>query len=113
MTEGFTRFSQATGQGNVASTIQAAHQLRVYVLASHTLGKGMLARQCADAVLQALPQLANHAQRALQFNRSTPGIGTSLVGVATPAHLDDVLAVARLAPMPKAEYLRLYERAED
>ncbi|MFZ5556018.1 MAG: aldo/keto reductase [Pseudomonadota bacterium] len=112
MLEGFTRFSQATGHGNVASTIQAAHQLRVYVLASHTLAKGHLANQCVDGVYAALPQLRNHAQRALQFNRSTPGVGTSLVGVSTPEHLDDLLAVAKLPPLAKSAYLQMYQRAE-
>ncbi len=113
MTEGFTRFSQATGQGNVASSIQAAHQLRIYVMASHALGKGRHAREASDAVRAALAGLPNDAQRALQFCRSTPGIGTALVGVSTPAHLDDALAVARIPPLAKADYLRLYERAAD
>jgi aryl-alcohol dehydrogenase-like predicted oxidoreductase len=58
-----------------------------------------------------LAALPNDAQRALQFNRSTPGIGTSLVGISDPAHLDDALAVARLAPLAKPEYLALYQRA--
>ncbi len=111
MTEAFTRFSQATGKGNVASSIQAAHQLGVYVMASHTLGKGLLATQCADGVAATLASLGNDAQRAIQFNRSTPGIGTSLVGISDPAHLDDLLAVARRTPLPHAEYLKLYERA--
>ncbi len=111
MTEAFTRFSHATGQGNIASTLQAAHQLRVYVLASHTLGKGRLAQCCAEGVHAALRELPNHAQRAMQFNRSTPGIGTSLVGVSTLAHLEDLLAVARMPPMPREAYLRLYRRA--
>jgi aryl-alcohol dehydrogenase-like predicted oxidoreductase len=111
MTEGFTRFSQATGQGNVASSVQAAHQLRIYVMASHALGKGRHAHEANDAVRAALAPLPNDAQRALQFCRSTPGIGTALVGVSTPAHLDDALAVARIPPMAKADYLRLYERA--
>ncbi|HVC11745.1 MAG TPA: aldo/keto reductase [Burkholderiales bacterium] len=110
MTEGFTRFSQATGQGNVASTLQAAHQLRVYVMSSHALGKGRFAHD--DPLAAALPALANPAQRALQFARSTPGIGTALAGVSTPAHLEDLLAVARVSPMPREEYLRLYRRAE-
>lgn len=112
MLEGFTRFNQATGHGNVASTIQAAFQLKVYVMASHTLAKGRLAGQCEDAVRRALPQLANDAQRALQFNRSTPGLGTSLVGISTAAHLDDLLAVARTATMARADYLALYRRVE-
>ena len=60
----------------------------------------------------ALPQFTNAAQRALQFNRSTPGLGTSLAGISTPAHLDDLLAVARIVPMAQADYLKLYQRAE-
>lgn len=112
MTEGFTRFSQATGQGNVASSIQAAHQLRVFAMASHALGKGLFARECADALAAATPELANPAQRALQFARSTPGIGTSLAGISTPAHLDDLLAVARRPPLARAAYLGLYARAD-
>jgi aryl-alcohol dehydrogenase-like predicted oxidoreductase len=111
MPEAFTRFSQATGHGNVASSVQAAHQLRVYAIASHTLGKGLLASQSADGVAGALADLANDAQRAMQFNRSTPGIGTSLVGISDPAHLEDLLAVARRAPLARDAYLKLYERA--
>jgi aryl-alcohol dehydrogenase-like predicted oxidoreductase len=109
MTEGFTRFSQATGQGNVASAVQAARQLRLYVMASHTLGKGRFATE--DPLAGALPGLANPAQRALQFARSTPGVGSALAGLSTPAHLEDLLAVARSAPLARETYLRLYGRA--
>ncbi|MGH8746196.1 MAG: aldo/keto reductase, partial [Burkholderiales bacterium] len=73
MTEGFTRFSQATGKGNIASTLQAAHQLGVYVMSSHALGKWRFAAE--DPLAAGVPGLANPAQRALQFARSTPGIG--------------------------------------
>lgn len=111
MNEGFTRFSQATGQGNVASTLQAAHQLKIFVMGSHGLAKGVLAEQCADAVRAALPGIGNDAQRALQFNRSTPGLGVSLVGISTPAHLDDLLAVSAQAPLAREPYLQLYRRA--
>ncbi len=112
MQEGFTRFSQTTGQGNIGSTIQAAHQLGVYLMASHTMFKGHLAKQAMDPVQQAMPMLKNHAQRALQFNRSTPGVGTSLAGISTPAHLQDMLAVARVPPLEKTAYLQMYQRAE-
>ena len=112
MNEGFTRFSQATGQGNVASTLQAAHQLKIFVIGSHGLAKGALATRCADAVREAMPDLANDAQRALQFNRSTPGLGVSLAGISTPAHLDDLIAVSVQAPLAREVYLKLYRRAE-
>ncbi|ARU31888.1 oxidoreductase [Sulfuriferula sp. AH1] len=112
MQEGFTRFSQTTGQGNVASTIQAAHQLGVYLMASHTMFKGHLATQAMDAVIQTMPMLKNDAQRAIQFNRSTPGVGTTLVGISTPVHLQDALAVAHIAPLEKTAYLQMYQRTE-
>jgi aryl-alcohol dehydrogenase-like predicted oxidoreductase len=110
MTEGFTRFSQATGQGNVASTLQAAHQLRLYVMGSHALGKGRFATE--DPLAAGIAGLANPAQRALQFARSTPGIGTALAGLSAPAHLDDMLAVARTPLLAKKDYARLFRRAE-
>lgn len=113
MNEGFTRFSQATGEGNVASTLQAAHQLRLFVIGSHALGKGLFAAQCADALRAALPDAANDARRALQFNRSTPGLGVSLAGISAPAHLGDLLAVARTEPLARAAYLGLYRRTGD
>lgn len=112
MQEGFTRFSQTTGQGNIGSTIQAAHQLGVYLMASHTLFKGHLATQAMDAVMQSMTMLSNPAQQAIQFNRSTPGVGTTLVGISTPAHLQDVLTVARTEPMEKTAYLKMYQRTE-
>lgn len=112
MLEGFTRFNTATGQGNVASPVQAAHQLEIYMMASHTMFKGHLAQQSVDAVTQAMLTLRSPAQRALQFNRSTPGMGTSLVGMSTPAHLDDVLAVAAIPPLARKDYLAMYQKAE-
>lgn len=110
MNEGFTRFSQATGQGNVASTLQAAHQLRLFVMGSHGLAKGGLAAAGIDALAAAMPELQSAAQRALQFNRSTPGLGVSLAGISAPPHLDDMLAVAAQAPLPRERYLGLYRR---
>lgn len=109
MTEGFTRFSQATGEGNVASPLQAARQLGFYCMASHALGKGAFAVQ--DPLRDLLPDLANPAQRALQFSRSTPGVGTALAGIGSLAHLADALAVARLAPSGKDRYVGWYRRA--
>jgi hypothetical protein len=76
MLEGFTRFNTATGKGNVASALQAAHQLEVFMMASHTLLKGTSQRQSVDVVAERLADYPNAARRALQFNRSTPGLGT-------------------------------------
>ena len=112
MSEGFTRFNHATGQGNVASTLQAAYQLKVFMMGSHSMLKGQLANQCADAVAQTLMVLANDAQRSLQFNRSTPGMGTSLVGIHSPSQLQDLLTVTRLPVMKRDQYLKLFQRTD-
>jgi len=111
MTEGFARFNHATGQGNISSTLQAAYQLDVYVMASHTLLKGHLAQQSVDVVEQVMPLLKNPAQRAIQFNRSTPGVGTTLVGLSQLSHLSDIIDVSRQPPLDKKQYLSMYGKA--
>ncbi|MDH5256877.1 MAG: aldo/keto reductase [Gammaproteobacteria bacterium] len=111
MSEGFTRFSHATGQGNVASTLQAAYQLGVYVMASHGLMKGHLSLVQNDQLADLLPMLENPAQRSIQFNRSTPGLGTTLIGMSQAKHLNDVLTVSQISPMTKKAYLGLYSKA--
>jgi aryl-alcohol dehydrogenase-like predicted oxidoreductase len=82
-------------------------------MGSHGLAKGALAGQCSDAVRTAMPDCVNDAQRSFQFNRSTPGLGISLAGISTPAHLDDLLAVAARPPLAREDYVRLYRKAGD
>ncbi len=113
MPEAYTRFSQVTGQGNIASTIQAAFQLKLTILASHPLGKGLLAREEVPALQQAMPRLANAAQRAIQFVRSTPGVAVTLVGMSSPMHLADFLAVAKEPPLPREQYLAMFEKEKE
>ena len=110
MTESFTRFGQTTGSGQVTSTLQAAHQLGVFVVGSHGMGKGLLADKCSEALRRLTPALENDAQRSLQFNRSTPGLGVSLTGMTDPLHLADMLAVARNMPLKRDQFLSLFER---
>ncbi|MHB1632651.1 MAG: aldo/keto reductase [Acidithiobacillus sp.] len=112
MLEAYTRFSQVTGQGNIGSTIQAAFQLKLTIMASHPLGKGLLAREEVPSLQEAMPELADAAQRAIQFVRSTPGVGVTLVGLSTPLHLADFLAVAKQLPLPKERYLAMFEKEQ-
>lgn len=111
MPEGFTRFNQVLEQGNEASTLQAALRCGVFTIASHSLLKGHLARTSLDVLEQAMPRLSP-AQRALQFNRSTPGLGAALTGISTPTHLDEAMAVLRQPPLPTDVYLSMFQKAE-
>jgi aryl-alcohol dehydrogenase-like predicted oxidoreductase len=59
-------------------------------------------------VAEYLPGLTTDAQRALQFVRSTPGIGTALVGMKSVAHVEENAAVAATAPMAWEQFRRLF-----
>ncbi len=107
MPEAFTRGNQTVG-GETVSTVEAARRLGLYVVASASVYQGQLTRNLPPVVSEYLPGLQTDAQRALQFVRSTPGVGTALVGMKSIAHVDENLAVAAAAPMAWAEFQRLF-----
>ena len=111
MLEGLTRSNQATGEGKVAAAIEAADQLGLLVLGSRGMMNGELARSALPPVVHALAACRNDAQRSLQFNRSTPGLGVCLTGITRLDHLEDLLAVARSEPLDEAAYRALFAHA--
>jgi aryl-alcohol dehydrogenase-like predicted oxidoreductase len=113
MLEGFTRFNQATGQGNVASTVQAAYQLGLYFIGTHTLMGGQLLDEQPPILRQTMGDLRTNAQRAMQFSRSTPGVGTAMVAMADKAHVDEALELGKVDPLPRKTFLKMFEQAED
>jgi aryl-alcohol dehydrogenase-like predicted oxidoreductase len=62
-------------------------------------------------IAQFLPGLDTDAQRALQFVRSTPGMGTALVGMRTAAHVGEAARLAAVSPVPWAEFQKLFAPA--
>jgi aryl-alcohol dehydrogenase-like predicted oxidoreductase len=110
MPEAFTRATQRVG-GEVVSALEAARRLDLYVMASASVYQGQLTRGLPGVIAQFLPGLATDAQRALQFVRSTPGIGTALVGMKSAAHVEENAAVAGAPPMPWEEFKRLFTEA--
>jgi aryl-alcohol dehydrogenase-like predicted oxidoreductase len=110
MTEAFTRANQVV-DGDVVTMLQAARRLGVYVMASASVYQGQLTRNLPPVVAEYLPGLETDGQRALQFVRSTPGIGTALVGMKSLAHVDENTAVARVTPLAWFEFQRLFSQA--
>lgn len=110
MTEAFTRATQRVG-ADVVTVAEAARRLGVYVMASASVYQGQLTRNLPAVVAQFLPGLDTDAQRALQFVRSTPGIGTALVGMKSVAHVEENTAVTGVSPLPDAEFARLFTPA--
>ena len=91
MPEAFNKHQQEGG----TSLLQAAGELGITVIGSATLYQGRLG---ADA------------QRAIQFSRSTPGMTVSLVGMSSPAHVAENLAIKDVPPLTEREYHAIYGR---
>ena len=111
MPEAFTRATQRVGD-EVVSTLEAARRLGVYVMASASVYQGQLSRGLPPLVGEVLPGLATDAQRALQFVRSTPGVGTALVGMKAVAHVEENAAVAARPPVAWSEFQRFFSAAD-
>jgi aryl-alcohol dehydrogenase-like predicted oxidoreductase len=90
------------------SVLETAARLDIAVVASATLLQTRILTQMPDAVRTLLPGLETDAQRAIQFTRSTPGIAVALVGMGKLAHVVENLGVAKVPPVTREEYLRLY-----
>ena len=110
MPEAFTRGNQRLGEA-VVSTLDAAGKLGLYVMASAPIYQGKLAQNLPPVIADVLPGLATDAQRALQFVRSTPGIGTALVGMKSVGHVDENAGVAAAPPVPWEQFQRLFTAA--
>ena len=100
MTEAHTARHQAG-----ASLLAAAEAEGVYVMTSASILQGRLAKNLPDDLRKTLGPLETDAQRSLQFVRSTPGVGTALVGMKSSAHVAENLVVAR-APVLAANVIQ-------
>jgi aryl-alcohol dehydrogenase-like predicted oxidoreductase len=107
MPEAFTLPNQGAGR-DVVPLIEAAKQLGVYVMSSASIYQGQLAKNLPPVIAQFLPGLDTDAQRALQFARSTPGVGTALVGMKTAAHVGEAARLTAVSPVPWTEFQKLF-----
>jgi aryl-alcohol dehydrogenase-like predicted oxidoreductase len=107
MTEAITLSNQRVGRASVP-VMQAAEQLGVYVMTSASLLQGRLTRNLPAALTQVLEGLRTDAQRALQFARSTPGVGTALCGMQSLLHVEENAGLVAVPPVPSE---KLFSRA--
>ncbi len=110
MTEAFTYANQPVGEETV-SLLEAARRLGIYVMTSASIYQGQLARNLPAVVGDFLPGLRTDAQRALQFVRSTPGVGTALVGMKQLAHVEENAELGSVPPLPWEEFRKLFTEA--
>ena len=82
---------------------------QVSMTASSLMQGGMIGR--VPAVLKpGLGEFFSDVQYAIQFNRSTPGVTTALVGMSRPEHVLENLAVAQQPPLTEEEFFGLFRR---
>jgi aryl-alcohol dehydrogenase-like predicted oxidoreductase len=110
MTEAFTRANQVMGDEAV-SPLEAASRLGIYVMTSASIYQGQLSRNLPPVIGEFLPGLDTDAQRALQFVRSTPGVGTALVGMKRLAHVEENARLMSVLPLPLEEFEKLFSEA--
>jgi aryl-alcohol dehydrogenase-like predicted oxidoreductase len=110
MTEAFTLANQGASREPVP-LLESARRLDVYVMSSASIYQGQLAKNLPAVIARFLPGLDTDAQRALQFVRSTPGVGTALVGMKTPAHVAEAARLCAVSPVPWSEFQKFFAPA--
>ena len=110
MTEAFTRATQRVG-ADLVTLVEAARRLGIYVMASASVHQGQLTRNLPPVVAEFLPGLETDTQRALQFVRSTPGIGTALIGMKSTDHVEENALVTGVSPLAAGDFARLFTPA--
>jgi aryl-alcohol dehydrogenase-like predicted oxidoreductase len=109
MPEAYTRKNQSV-RGTLMTALDAAAALNLYVMGSAVLYQNRLARELPGEIRSRIPGLTTDAQRAIQFARSTPGIGTALVGMKDVGHVEENLQTFAVPALSRADLDRLVPR---
>jgi predicted aldo/keto reductase-like oxidoreductase len=96
-----------TLNGSPMSVLEAAKALDLYVMASAAMLQGQLSRGLPGHIRESLGD-GTDAQRSIQFVRSTPGMGTALIGMKQADHVRENLAVAARALLSSDQFATLF-----
>jgi aryl-alcohol dehydrogenase-like predicted oxidoreductase len=105
MTEGATSVRESL-DGRRMSSVAAARELDISVVASASILQGRLSRELPNQAVESLPGLATDAQRAIQFARSAPGITVALAGMSRISHVKENLRVSYVQPADLTQWFR-------
>lgn len=109
MADAFTVAGQPDpgGDGRV-SALEYAATTGLDVFTSASLMQGRLATELPDAVAAKLAG-DTHAQQAINFARSAPGVTCALVGTGSPAHVSENLSAGRFDPLGADAFDAIFE----
>jgi len=79
--------------------LRAVEKLGLAFFGSAPLAQGKLAREAPPWVADTFPDLKSSAQRAVQFVRSTPGVGVVIAGMSRVSHVDEILRLGASPPL--------------
>ncbi len=95
-------------KGRQLSTLEACMELGIYVYTSASLYQGNVIGRVPEALKERFG-IDKDVLVALQFVRSTPGVGTALVGMSRPQHLKENLEIEKIEPLSEEEFLSLFK----
>ena len=107
MHEAFTLKNQ-TCNGTHHSTLECAVDLGLYVYTSASIYQGQVIGRVPER-LKEFFGMDKDVHVALQFVRSTPGVGTALVGMSRTDHLKENLEVLDVDPVSADKFLTLFK----
>jgi len=113
MAEALRLDSQIGPTGHAQAVLSALRGTGTAVLASAPLARGRALGRLPGFVAEYLPGCRSDAQRCLQFARSTPDVTAAVVGMRDPAHVEENLALTRIAPAAAEQIERLFKRAAE
>jgi len=108
MPEAYGLANQGSGKER-ASFLHTAERLGIAVMGSATLCQGQLTHDLPEIVGRILG-MQSHAENAIQFARSAPGLATALVGMGRKEHVPANLKPALVPPTPAEEWNKLFTR---
>lgn len=108
MPEALVRANQVV-EGKTMAMVQAARSLGMSLVTSAPLLQGQLTRNLPPYIGAALG-LKTHAEQALQFARSTPGVTTALAGMSNTSHVQANQSLVSIEPAHRDQFLKLFEQ---
>jgi aryl-alcohol dehydrogenase-like predicted oxidoreductase len=106
-----TQAGGSVGQRVTLPLIAAARQSALVAVASATLAQGQILGNLHGPLREVLGSWQSDAQYAIQFNRSTPGLTTTLVGMGSPAHVAENLAVTQQPGLDPQTFFDLFAQS--
>lgn len=86
----------------------AAEEYGISLIASAPLLQGSILPRITPRFIEHFPGLTSAAQCCLQFNRSIPGLVSTLVGMKTMTNVQENLVLVGIAPLPEEQLHGLF-----